>query len=393
MDKLTSYVSDIHGNWDCHANYNFTTKGRIWIVWDRSQIRVNVLHESKQHVHTEVTFIHYNITILLTFVYATNSGNERRLLWDSLDSIAPTNRIPWGISMVLGDFNVIRFAEESVGGAEPNRIEMADFNECIDCCSLHDLKCMGQTLSWSNSPKTSELKLRRLDRALVNDEWINTLIDSFAIYRYDHAPLIIHLAERHNEIKKPFKFFSAWLMDLSIFECVERAWSINSKGNPMFRLSQKLKNTKQAIKIWNQTKFGRVNLIAPSVKQDLEDVQIALASNPTDLHLRSRESSLKERFFKVSRMEESMRRQNAIVQWLNLGDSNFAYFYSVMNARRNQNSIGGLLDVHGNLTTDHSQIENIMISYFQNLLNSGTIVRRLCCPPPPKSFCRRKLIG
>ncbi|XP_077231899.1 uncharacterized protein LOC143865142 [Tasmannia lanceolata] len=199
---------------------------------------------------------------------------------------------------------------------------LGDFNECIDCCSLHDLKCMGQTVSWSNSPKTSELKLRRLDRALVNDEWINTLTDSFAIYRYpgtsDHAPLIIHLAERHNEIKKPFKFFSAWLMGLSIFECVERTWSINSKGNPMFCLSQKLKNTKQAIKIWNQTKFGRVNLNAPAVKQDLEDVQIALASNPTDLHLRSRESSLKERFFKVSRMEESMHRQNARVQWLNL---------------------------------------------------------------------------
>ncbi|XP_077232361.1 uncharacterized protein LOC143869152 [Tasmannia lanceolata] len=240
----------------------------------------------------------------------------------------------------------------------------------------------------SNSPKTSELKLRRLDRALVNDEWINTLTDSFAIYRYpgtsDHAPLIIHLAERHNEIKKPFKFFSAWLMDLSIFECVERAWSINSKGNPMFRLSQKLKNTKQAIKIWNQTKFGRVNLIAPAVKQDLDDVQIALASNPTDVHLRSRESSLKERFFKVSRMEESMRRQNARVQWLNLGDSNSAYFYSVMNARRNQNSIGGLLDVHGNLTTDHSQIENIMISYFQNLLNSGTICEKSLLPTPFK---------
>ncbi|XP_077252336.1 uncharacterized protein LOC143891678 [Tasmannia lanceolata] len=347
MDKLTSYMNDIHCNWDCHANFNFTTKGRIWIVWDRRQIQVNVLDESKQHVHTEVTFIQYNITTLLTFVYATNSGNERRLLWDSLGSIAPTISIPW---MVLGD----------------------------------------STLSWSNSPKTSELKLRRLDRALVNDEWINTLTDSFAIYRYpgtfDHAPLIIHLAERHNEIKKPFKFFSAWLMDLSIFECVERAWSIKYKGNPMFRLSQKLKNTKQAIKIWNQTKFGRVNLIAPAVKQDLEDVQIALASNPTDLHLRSRESSLKERFFKVSRMEESMRRQNARVQWLNLGDSNSAYFYYVMNVRRNQNSIGGLLDVHGNLTTDHSQIENIMISYFQSLLNSGTICETSLLPTPSKTL-------
>ncbi|XP_077237252.1 uncharacterized protein LOC143878921 [Tasmannia lanceolata] len=130
----------------------------------------------------------------ITAVYGFNKSHERNQLWNELISLSQTINNPW---IALGDFNATKFADERIGGAPPVLADLRDFNHCIDCCSLSDLRSIGQSLSWNNSAKSSEPKWRRLDRALVNIDWLCQFPYSFAEYKppglSDHSPLVVQI--------------------------------------------------------------------------------------------------------------------------------------------------------------------------------------------------------
>lgn len=59
---------------------------------------------------------------MLSFVYATCDSRERMILWQDLSS-ANIN-LPW---MVVGDFNVVAYQEEKIGGCPINLNVSANF--------------------------------------------------------------------------------------------------------------------------------------------------------------------------------------------------------------------------------------------------------------------------
>ncbi|XP_077229955.1 uncharacterized protein LOC143862934 [Tasmannia lanceolata] len=161
-------VQDLNGHdrTQTHA-CNITPSGRIWILWDPKVISFQALYLNPHIIHGECQCLLSGQSISLSAIYAANDASERRQLWSSLVGLASAAQVPW---IALGDFNITRFADERCGGAAPNTSDMNDFNSCIEDCSLLDLRSVGQTLSWNNSSRTGHLKLRRLDRALVNEE-------------------------------------------------------------------------------------------------------------------------------------------------------------------------------------------------------------------------------
>ncbi|XP_077228445.1 uncharacterized protein LOC143861405 [Tasmannia lanceolata] len=371
--SLSYCIQDLNENWNVHTNYHHSARGRIWIIWDPLQLHVNILADSAQFVHVDVHNLQSQDHFLLTVVYARNKGHERHSLWEDLVELSQNIDTPW---IVIGDFNTTRFTEERLGGAGPVHSDLNDFNQCIDECSLADLKSVGQLLSWHNNVQDSEIKWRRLDRALVNIEWLCEFPSSFADYKApwlsDHSPIVVQLKPHTGEGKKSFKFINAWLDEPSLFEIVERAWSKKVHGNPMFILVQKLREAKFNIKEWNANVFGRIDIEAPILRQNLETTQIALATNPANTNLRMEANLAKLNYSAIAQKEEALYRQKSRIQWLNLGDSNTKFFHSALKSRRNQNSIQGLQDVDGEITTDQSKIFDILVEFFQSLLNSQT---------------------
>ncbi|XP_077214051.1 uncharacterized protein LOC143848882 [Tasmannia lanceolata] len=185
---------------------------------------------------------------------------------------------------------------------------------------LTDLRAHGQTLSWNNSSKSGNWKLRRLDRALVNSEWLVNYPRSFNAYHHqglsDHSPLIIQFDNATTNSKIPFRFLSMWLEDSSVYECVQRAWQTPVIGSPLYRVTQKLKEAKKALKTWNHDVFGRIDIQAPLLRQQLDDIQCQIASSPTDLNLRNAEEIMKDSYIKMARKEEIFFKQKSRVQWL-----------------------------------------------------------------------------
>ncbi|XP_077215427.1 uncharacterized protein LOC143849980 isoform X3 [Tasmannia lanceolata] len=256
--------------------------------------------------------------VILTAVYASNNAVDRRDLWAAMVDVSQHIQRPW---ISLGDFNAIRYVDERWRGGDPVLADMNDFNTCIDDCSLTDLKSVGQVLSWHNSSRVGNIKLRRLDRALGSGS-------------------------------KPFKFHNMWLSNTSLYEVVERSWATRLKGNPIFRLCKKLQGAKLAIRDCNKNFFGRIDIKAPLVRQNLSDVQDRIARDPCNVGLRSEGKAIQTEYIVLSKHEEQLYHQKSRVSWLNLGDFNTSFFHSAMSMRRNQNAISGIEDHNGEICTD-----------------------------------------
>ncbi|XP_077226326.1 uncharacterized protein LOC143865431 [Tasmannia lanceolata] len=293
----------------------------------------------------------------------------------------------------MGDFNIIRFASEFLGGTGPSARDMEDFNSWIDECSVSDLRSFGQTLSWNNQSNENNWKFRRLDRVLVSEEWLYQYPSSFTSYLHpglsDHTPITIQLNQSPQIPKPPFKFFSMWLEDLSVFEVVERAWNIEIDGSPLFIVVKKLKEVKDSLKIWNREVFGRIDIEAPRLRLLLESTQEKIATSLTDQALRDEEVWIKDEYIRTARKEEAFYRQKSRSQWLNLGDSNTAFFHAAMKARKNQNCIQGTVTTEGSISTNPDEIAETMVEFFSSLLNkeeSSQPVHPNSIPEPTRSL-------
>ncbi|XP_077252330.1 uncharacterized protein LOC143891672 [Tasmannia lanceolata] len=206
-----------------------------------------------------------------------------------------------------------------------------------------DLRSIGHSLSWNNRASLSERKYARLDRALVNDLWLQDFPLSFAAYRppgiSDHSAITVSLENQTSLGPKPFKFMSMWLDDVSVYPVVERAWANNCMGNPMYRLVYKLKEVKRQLVSWNKGIFGRIDVMLPIARRKLEDIQNQLAQNPADQRINKAEIEARDEFRVIARREGMLFKQKSRIEWLCQGDSNTKFFHAAVRTRNHLNHI------------------------------------------------------
>ena len=76
------------------------------------------------------------MSLLATFVYASNSIDERECLWHDLVQLNVDNNYPW---IGFGDFNMVLKMDEKIGGLMVNPMDCS-FGNCLFDCGLDDLK-------------------------------------------------------------------------------------------------------------------------------------------------------------------------------------------------------------------------------------------------------------
>ena len=123
-----------------------------------------------------------------------NERLEMRRLWThllSLQSIVLGN--PW---LLFGDFNVIANASKSSSTTQVVSNEMREFNDIMIKLSLFDHVFSSPILTWS-SCQPIDFIARKLDRALVNDNWFPMFahfsVDFLPLEVSDHSPILIQL--------------------------------------------------------------------------------------------------------------------------------------------------------------------------------------------------------
>ena len=77
--KLPKACDRAFGDWNWLSNVSHSQNGcRILVSWDRNMVDLVVLHSSKQTMFCIIEIIPNKIKIFNSFVYAANTGKERK---------------------------------------------------------------------------------------------------------------------------------------------------------------------------------------------------------------------------------------------------------------------------------------------------------------------------
>lgn len=187
------------------------------MVWSPTT-RVTPCFKSGQIITCSILMEGMSEEIFRSFIYASNSMEERKELWTDLkahhDSPMMRNK-PW---LILGDFNEILDMDEH-SGHEDNQFQlsgMREFQDMVNHCALMDMSYQGPRLTWCNK-RDNGLICKKLDRALMNDAWIQSYPQSYSVFEAggcsDHLRCRIMIQQETMKPKRSFKFTCA-LVDL-----------------------------------------------------------------------------------------------------------------------------------------------------------------------------------
>ncbi|KAF9607897.1 hypothetical protein IFM89_003601 [Coptis chinensis] len=105
----------------------------------------------------------------VSLVHARSPYVHRRALWDELTTLG----INVGAWVVASDFNVVTMATERKGGRSPCQLAVNEFIKFINNNALLDSINLGYKFSWCNKRLGDKRMLQKIDRILVNQQWID----------------------------------------------------------------------------------------------------------------------------------------------------------------------------------------------------------------------------
>lgn len=107
----------------------------------------------------------------------------------------------------MGDFNQILNPSESSIGSTRITKGISDFRDYLLYAGLSDLSFRGHTFTWWNNKEANPIA-KKLDRILVNDNWLLDLPNAYAEFGdplvSDHRPCCLILSS-HTKPKRCFK--------------------------------------------------------------------------------------------------------------------------------------------------------------------------------------------
>ncbi|XP_060200824.1 uncharacterized protein LOC132629104 [Lycium barbarum] len=321
-------------NLDAHYN------GRIWITWRPDYYRLVPVSITAQVVTCEVLYIPMQLKFVLSFVYAFNTKEERKTLWESLVEHSENCTLPW---MILGDFNSVLYMDDRIGGNPITWAEVADFQQCMEECGLVELPQQGNKYTW-NDRHVDQRIYSKIDRALINEEWLESMPSCPARCLPEgisnHCPLKVCLTDERARTKKSFKFCNSWGQHPQFIDLVKQSWETPITGCKMFQIMKKLKLLKKELKILNNQHFRDIEVEAKEDRDALTQAQ-----------------------------------QKSKAHWIKLGDDNTRYFYSVIKHKKLKQAVTQLKNDNGVWQFESETIAQLIVGYYEGLLGQKSSSR------------------
>ena len=296
-------------------DYSFVNlSGDIWIFYS-SPFVCSIIGSSDQHISIHVQSQLFSSPIIMSFVHAKCSLEERCGLWCSLLNDKPVS-LPWCIG---GDFNVILAPHEKRGGRPFAIAEGADFMSFMEEAGVLDVGFSGASFTWSNNRRGRARVSKRLDRFLINGSCLDLsdVISVLHLPRHpsDHAPLKITFSDRSDNSPRPFRFLNVWTSKPELLDVIRQAWNQDVSGSPLRVLCSKLLATRRAIHTWNKQHFGNIFDAVRSaevVVQQAEESMDQYASEESQVELSKAQAELRN----ALSIEEQFWSQKARAKWL-----------------------------------------------------------------------------
>ncbi|XP_056857118.1 uncharacterized protein LOC108835054, partial [Raphanus sativus] len=375
-NKAKQIVSSVFNGWSWINNYEFSRKGRIWVMWS-PHTRITPVFSSSQIITVSVLLEGEEEEFFCSFVYGENLMEDRKDLWRDIkdhQNSAMFRGKPW---IIMGDFNEIIDGEEHSNYQDSGLINegMRDFEHVIQYCHFMDLGSQGPKFTWCNKRKEG-LICKKLDRFLVNDIWLHKQDKSYGVFEAggcsDHLRGRFHLQAEAIGKRRPFKFTNAVAEMSEFIKLIEDFWKSNQplfqSTSALFRFSKSLKALKPLIKKLSKEKLGKLSLRVKEAYNDLCKHQERLMDDPNLMNIQE-ELTMEERWLIISAIEEKVLKQRAKLHWLQLGDGNNKVFHNAVKIREARNAIREIRCQSGEVVTTQEGIKNEAEKFFSEFLS------------------------
>ncbi|XP_026378461.1 uncharacterized protein LOC113272885 [Papaver somniferum] len=253
--------------------------------------------------------------------------------------------VGWDTSIVKAQ--VIRCSSQYVflesGGAEVIPSNYKEFYDCTQDAHIFDLRYTGCFFTWNNKQEGEYKIASKIDRIMVNMEWIEAFYDSTADFLLPgisyYSPGVVSIFEGRYHGPPPYKFCSFWVNEPYFMSIVRKSWMEPMHGNPMMVLVNKLKRLKKVLILWKNERFKRFSEQLLTAKSSMDEVQRQLQAQPLRNDLVVKEKEVVKTYAKLARCEESINKEKSKVQWMEAGDLNTRFFHNSLKERRSKNNI------------------------------------------------------
>ncbi|GJW30573.1 hypothetical protein Tco_0047448, partial [Tanacetum coccineum] len=214
----------------------------------------------------------------------------------------------------MGDFNEVRNKNERFGTIF-NVHGANAFNSFISMANLEEVPLGGCSFTWCHRSAS----------------------------KMNHRPILLR-ESTHDYGPIPFRFFHYWLEMEGFENFVNEVWreAPVDNSNAMINMMNKLKYLKKKIRVWNgmrQSPKTQKHVL----KQELADLEMIIDKGDVSsdtLHKRAEVVKSIQEVDKLCAIEAS---QKAKIKWAIEGDENSKYYHGILNKKRNQLSIRGVL--------------------------------------------------
>ncbi|KAL0920091.1 hypothetical protein M5K25_009199 [Dendrobium thyrsiflorum] len=242
-----------------------------------------------------------------------------------------------------------------------------------------DLQSVGCPYTWFNNRLDNPIHIK-LDRALVNENWLNTFPTSFCSVQApscsDQCPIIVKSGEM-SQSSHHFLFKNYWTRMDSYWDTMLEIFSGASYGNPITDFCNNLRKFRGAIKHFVWAKSTVIQTHLDNLHKSQAECLDKIAVDPLNPILNATLKSLNYKVTEFSSILASWVIQRAKAKWLSHGEDDLKFLYAKIRARNSKNKAITNLTSIG---STRQEIISYIISHFDGIYNP---------PPPPVAlpFC------
>lgn len=369
LGKSQKIQEKICRGWNAVNNYGFANNGRIWVSWNPRKVVIKEVQGHEQALVCEVVDVFTGLSQILVAVYASNTHDQRKRLWEFLKVHCRKRQ---EAMLIGGDFNAILKCEDRLNGNHVQQKDLEDFQNCIDEIEMQEVRAIGPQYTWNNNQEGEDRIWSNIDRCFANDKWFDAysrvVVERLVKGVSDHCPQLVRF-DRAVPQKSLFRFFNALADHESFSQILQEKWDIGQGEVNLRSVWRKCQLLKGPLKQLNTRWFTGVSDKIAGFRRELYEVQ--LQSQHGNLSEIQREKDLLAQIEKWDKIEESIWQQKSRIDWISLGDSNTRFFHAAVKQRQNCNAIYKLVTAEGRELRGQEQIKNEIREFYKKLMGNA----------------------
>ncbi|GJU60063.1 putative RNA-directed DNA polymerase, eukaryota, reverse transcriptase zinc-binding domain protein [Tanacetum coccineum] len=331
--------------------------GGLISIWDPNMFSKNSIWCDDSFIIIKGNWKNVVGDCFMVNIYGPQDHVSKLALWNRLTDFMHHHN---GSYIMFGDMNAVRNAQERFG-TTLNSIEADHFNSFIDSTGLVDLPIGGRSFTWMNKAGT---KLSKLDRFLISEDVTIRLPDVriTALDRLwsDHNPILLHI-DKTDFGPTPFKLYNSWLLRDGFDNLIKEEWELldsNLKCHEKFRrLKDKIKQWSNNIKTLERNRKTVALEEINSIEKRIDEGSAMPSDNDHRL-------ILLQEIEKIDKFASMDIIQKAHVKWDIEGDENSKFFHGLINQKRRNQMINGIM-VEGNWITNPCLIKDAFLQFYK----------------------------